>query len=31
MGDDDDGDAYDPNKTRKKTAGQQITVKKGKW
>jgi len=31
MGDDDDGEAYDPNKGRKKSVGQQITVKKNKW
>jgi hypothetical protein len=31
MGDDDDEDQYDPNKGRKKSAGQQITVKKNKW
>jgi len=24
-------DAYDPSKSKKKTTGQQITVKKGKW
>jgi hypothetical protein len=30
MGDDEE-DQYDPNKGRKKSAGQQITVKKGKW
>ena len=31
MGDDDEDEAYDPSKGRKKTAGQQITVKKNKW
>jgi hypothetical protein len=31
MGDDDDDDQYDPSKSKKKSAGQQITVKKGKW
>jgi hypothetical protein len=28
---DDDEDEYDPSKAKKKSAGQQITVKKGKW
>ena len=28
---DDDEDEYDPSKAKKKSSGQQITVKKGKW
>ena len=31
MGSDDEDEAYDPSKSKKKTTGQQITVKKGKW
>ena len=31
MGSDDEDEAYDPNKAKKRTTGQQITVKKGKW
>jgi hypothetical protein len=31
MGSDDEDEAYDPNKSRKKSAGQQINVKKTKW
>ena len=31
MGSDDEDEAYDPNKGKKKKAGSQITVKKSKW
>ena len=31
MGSDDEDDAYDPSKSKKKSAGQQINVKKSKW
>jgi hypothetical protein len=31
MGSDDEDDAYDPSKSKKKSAGPAITVKKNKW
>lgn len=31
MGSDDEDEAYDPNKSKKRKAGSQITVKKNKW
>lgn len=31
MGSDDEDEAYDPSKSKKKSAGQQINVKKSKW
>ena len=31
MGSDDEDDAYDPNKGRKRSSGNQITVRKNKW
>ena len=31
MGSDDEDEEYDPSKSKKKNAGQQINVKKTKW
>lgn len=31
MGSDDEDEAYDPNKNKKRKPGSQITVKKSKW